>query len=214
MESPIRVFLVDDHRLFRLGIRSALVSEPGRFEIVGEAGTAAEFFRTVSAARPDIVLLDILLPDMNGEGVAAKLRRELPDIKILVLSADVNENRIAKLLSTGIEGFISKNTAVDDLKKAIELIMEGGNYFGRDVSSLIRYVRVSRMNVPSTVFTDRESEVIELCSKGLSAKEISERMDVNVATVNTFKNNIFKKLGINSSVELVLYALKHGIITL
>ena len=96
----------------------------------------------------------------------------------------------------------------------MEYVAEGAEYYGRDIASLIHYVRVNRKEEEEAVFTPRENEVIRLCAEGLSAKEISERLSINIATVNTHKNNIFKKLGINSSVGLARYAIKHGIINL
>ncbi|MBR6417011.1 MAG: response regulator transcription factor [Bacteroidales bacterium] len=210
---PTKIIMVEDHQLFRLGISTALKSQPEKYNVVGEASNAAEFFQIIETTDADIVLLDIHLPDQSGIEIASKLIQLRPAMKILVLSAENDAETIAKLIETGINGFISKNATMKELFIAINYIEEGAEYFGKDISKIIRDIKVAKKDGKEQ-FTERENEIIALCSEGLTAKEIADRMNINVATVNTHKNNIFKKLGINNSVELVIYALKNGIIKL
>ena len=213
MNHPTKIIMVEDHQLFRLGISTALKSQPEKYNVVGEASNAAEFFQIIETTDADIVLLDIHLPDQSGIEIASKLIQLRPAMKILVLSAENDAETISKLIETGINGFISKNATMKDLFIAINYIEEGAEYFGKDISKIIRDIKVAKKDGKEQ-FTERENEIIALCSEGLTAKEIAERMYINVATVNTHKNNIFKKLGINNSVELVIYAMKNGIIKL
>lgn len=210
---PTKIIMVEDHQLFRLGISTALKSQPEKYNVVGEASNAAEFFQIIETTDADIVLLDIHLPDQSGIEIASKLIQLRPAMKILVLSAENDAETISKLIETGINGFISKNATMKELFIAINYIEEGAEYFGKDISKIIRDIKVAKKDGKEQ-FTERENEIIALCSEGLTAKEIADRMNINVATVNTHKNNIFKKLGINNSVELVIYALKNGIIKL
>ena len=210
---PTKIIMVEDHQLFRLGISTALKSQPEKYNVVGEASNAAEFFQIIETTDADIVLLDIHLPDQSGIEIARKLIQLRPAMKILVLSAENDAETISKLIETGINGFISKNATMKELFIAINYIEEGAEYFGKDISKIIRDIKVAKKDGKEQ-FTERENEIIALCSEGLTAKEIAERMYINVATVNTNKNNIFKKLGINNSVELVIYAMKNGIIKL
>ena len=202
---PTKIIMVEDHQLFRLGISTALKSQPEKYNVVGEASNAAEFFQIIETTDADIVLLDIHLPDQSGIEIASKLIQLRPAMKILVLSAENDAETIAKLIETGI--------TMKELFIAINYIEEGAEYFGKDISKIIRDIKVAKKDGKEQ-FTERENEIIALCSEGLTAKEIADRMNINVATVNTHKNNIFKKLGINNSVELVIYALKNGIIKL
>ncbi len=213
MNYPIRIIIVEDHYLFRAGITSVLSSVKDKYDVVGEASTVAEFDALYEKTDADLLLLDIRLPDGNGIDIARKLSEQKSALKILVLSAENDPSTITNLLEAGINGFISKNAPSQELFTAIDYIMEDGDYFGKDISKLIRDIRVAKKSAKEP-FTDRENEIIALCSEGLTAKEIAEKMHINVATVNTHKNNIFKKLGINNSVELVIYAIKTGIITL
>lgn len=211
-ESPVRVFLVDDHLLFRIGIRTAFTNASVPIEVVGEAGSAADFFEILPKVRFDVVLLDIILPDLSGVEVARRLKKERPDLRILVLSAESDPDTVCSLVEIGVDGFISKSVPVDELRRAVDYVASGIEYFGRDISRIIRDVKTARSKRDSG-FTDRENDIIDLCARGLSVKEMADRLGITIKTVETHKNNIFHKLGINSSVELVRYALKNGIIS-
>jgi len=212
----INVILVDDHELFRLGVRTAIESRHPDIAIVGEAKSGAEFFSVLeTVAAVDIVLLDIMLPDTNGIEIARHLKAEHPALKILAVSAENSSSTIEEMLNIGVEGFISKlNSNPDTLAEAIRSIMEGLEYFGKDISDIISrvYVATKKTTEISSEFSEQEKRVIECCHEGLSAKLIADRLGISIRTVDWHKSNIFRKLGINSTLEMVQFAVKNKII--
>lgn len=213
----IKIILVDDHELFRFGLKSAIEKRDDNIVIVGEAGSGEEFFRLIENTHVDIVLLDIILPDMSGVEIARRLKRERPEIRILAISSENTAEVVKQLIEIGIEGFISKRMGSSgELAEAIHNIMNGFEYFGKDISSIIYQIFVSQKNttkIPAE-FTDREREILLLSREGLQGKEIADRLGITPNTVRNHKANIFQKLGINNTVEMVQYALKKGIIKL
>ena len=211
----IKAILVDDHELFRIGVRTAIQERHPDIQIIGEAETGADFFALLRIALPDIVLLDIMLPDTTGIEIAQRMRQEYPDIKILAISAENTADVVRKMLDIGIEGFLTKRMGgVDTLAEAIRSVMDGFDYFGKDISDIIYRIYTAKTNTKETTieFTQQEQRIIELCHQGMFAKEIATRLNINSRTVEKHKENIFKKLGINSTHEMLQYALKNGII--
>ena len=211
----INAILVDDHALFRLGVKSAITGSHADINIIGEADCGNELFRLLETITPDIILLDIILPDIKGIEIAEKLRKERPEIRILAISAENTTDVIKKMLDIGVEGFISKRKgSADEIAEAIRTIMNGFEYYGDDISSIIYKIYVSKKKTAEITheFTERESEIIELCRVGLLSKEIAQRLNISSRTVDNHKSNIFKKLGINNTIEMVQYAIKNGII--
>ena len=215
-----KVLVVDDHALFRLGVCTALKLGDHPHEVVGEVGTAHECIEYLqsNAPKPDILLLDIILPDGSGEEVASKVRKDFPRIKILILSAETSEDVLLNLVETGIQGFVSKESVQDELYLAINAIMNGGQYFGKDINSLLKSLMSDascneRLRAKS-IFSERERIVIELCSEGYPTKIISDKMGISPRTVDAHKANIFAKLGVTNTVELVRYAIKHRLVKL
>jgi len=212
----VKTIIVDDHKLFRMTLNMALTSCPD-ITVVGEAGSGAALFRLLETASADMVLLDVVLPDMSGIEIARRLRCDYPALKILAISAEKTGETVRPLLDAGIDGFISKEAGeVDEIVRAMRLITDGEEYFGKDISTIIYEIYVSKKHTADITpkLTDRELEIILLCRDGLQSKEIADRLGITTFTVNTHKNNIFKKLGINTTVEMIQYALKHKIIHL
>jgi DNA-binding NarL/FixJ family response regulator len=211
----IQTIIVDDHSLFRIGLRATLTSNCTDICVSGEADCGKALFAILPSTPCDLVLLDINLPDMSGSEIAGRLRREYPQIKILAISAENTADTVNAMLDAGIDGFISKQLSnANELAEAIRSIMNGVEYFGRDITSILFgvYVSKKRTAAVSNEFTEREKEIILACRDGLLCKEIADRLGISIRTVNTHKENIFKKLGINNTMEMVQYALKHGII--
>ena len=211
----IRVIIVDDHRLFRMGMKTVFESRHPDIQVAGEAGCGKELFAVLDTTPADLVLLDINLPDMSGEAIVGRLRRDYPALKILAVSGEDTVETIESMLEAGIDGFISKQKGdADELAVAIRTIMDGLEYFGRDISAIIFgvYVAKKKTTEVSAEFTDREREIILACRDGLLCKEIASRMNVSINTINTHKKRIFMKLGINNTMEMVQYAMKKGII--
>ena len=211
----INVIIVDDQELFRLGVRAAIESRHPDLCITGEAETGAELFSLLEEVSVDILLLDIMLPDMSGIDIARRLKNERPEIKILAISAENSAPVVQAMLEAGIEGFISKrHGGVDAFAEAIRSISQGIDYFGKDISEIMYRIYVSKKKTAEVTseFTAQEKRIIELCREGLPGKLVADRLGISVSTVNNHKNNIFRKLGITNTMEMVRYALKNGMI--
>ena len=211
----INVIIVDDHELFRLGVKTAIENRHSDLRIAGEAESGAELFTLLTKVAADIVLLDIALPDMSGIDVARRLKTEYPQIKILAISAENATPVVQAMLDSGIEGFISKrHGGVDAFAEAIRSIVQGMEYYGKDISEIIYRIYVSKKRTAEVTseFTQQEKRIIELCREGLPGKLIADRLGISLRTVNNHKSNIFCKLGINSTLEMVQYAVKNGIV--
>ena len=208
----MNIGILDDHELIRIGVSSVLHDTTHVVSI--SAACAEDLFAALeSGTSCDLLLLDILMPGTNGFEVAKRMRTEYPDIKIIVLSVDTKEYVITRLMQIGIDGFISKNGLLEEVKLAIDSVAEGVPFYGRDLAVLVRDIVDAQPNKRSSaLLTKRELEIIEACCAGLLGKEISEKFHISLRAVNSHKTNIFNKLGISSSVEMVRFALEHGII--
>jgi len=213
----IRVIVVDDHRLFRMQVKAGFKYDYPEIFICGDAESGEALFALPELETADLVLLDIHLPGgISGLEIALRLRKEYPNVKILTISAENDGETVKSMVMAGINGYISKQKSdVDELAQAIKTIMSDLEYFGRDIASIIYDIFVAKKNTltPSRdEFTEREREIINLCRNGMMSKEIAAKLGISPGTVNTHKNNIFKKLNINNTMEMVQYALKKGII--
>jgi Response regulator containing a CheY-like receiver domain and an HTH DNA-binding domain len=211
----ISLILVDDHELFRLSLRTVIESRNTDIVVVGEAGTGLAFFDLLQTLTADIVLLDIALPDISGIEIARRLKVERPNMKILAVSAENASSTVEEMLQIGIEGFVSKsNCKPDILADAIRSVMQGLEYFGADIAEIISRIYIAKKKTTrvSEEFSEQEKSIIELCLQGLSAKLIADRLKISTRTVDWHKSNMFSKLGINSTLELVQFVVKNGII--
>ena len=211
----IQVIVVDDHRLFRMGLKTAINSGHPDIRIIGEAENAKELLTLLPDMPVDVVLLDINLPDKHGAEIARYIRQKYPAIKILAVSGENSSDTIKAMLDAGIEGFISKQLSdINELANAIHTVASGLEYFGRDIANIVFDVYVAKKKTVQVTneFTEREREIILACRDGLLCKEIAEKMGISINTINTHKKRIFQKLGINTTIEMVQYALKCGII--
>ena len=216
MERIINVIVVDDHRLFRMHTKAAFKYDYPDICICDDADSGETLFGLPSLATADLILLDINLPGgIGGIEITRRLRRDYPTVKILAISGDNTAETIRSMIEAGIDGFISKqNGDPDELADAIRSVMNGLEYYGRDIAAILFDVLVSKKKTPVATdeFTEREKEIIRLCRDGLQYKEIAARLGISINTVATHKKNIFMKLGINNTMEMVQYALKNGII--
>lgn len=214
----IKILLVDDHQIVRDGIKSLLSDSP-EIEIIGEAQNAYEFFELLKSTIPNIVLLDIALPSMSGIEVSKILSVEFPQIKILMLSMYTSEDFIFNALKSGIQGYLPKNTTRDELLLAINEIYNGREYFAKSISNTIlkSYVKSAKHgnkvseNKLSNL-TNREREILQYIVEGMNNPHIAEKLNISIRTVETHKTSIMRKLDLNSTVELVKFAIKNKII--
>ena len=211
----IRVLLVDDHPVVRKGISSCLARHE-HLLIVGEAADGLEAVAKAKELQPDIVLLDIDLPQMSGLVVAEVLRKELPNVKVLILSMYQRAEYLPRILESGARGYVLKGASPEELVKAIETITGGECYFSPEIARLaLNQVIQGNGNGPGpTDLTKREREVLTLVAEGLSNKEVATHLDVGVRTVETHRERIMCKLGIHSVAGLTRFALAKGMITL
>ena len=213
----IKVIIVDNYKLFRKSLRMNFETRHPDLFITGEAGSGTEFFGLLETTAVDIVLLDINLPDISGIEIARLLKSERPEVKIIAITAENSATTIEEMLQIGVEGFLSKdNSNGGTIAEAIRSVMHGLDYFGTDMSDIIRrtYVAIKKTTQVSSEFTEMERTIIELCHDGFPAKQIAERLGIVAKTVEWHKSNIFEKLGIRSTKELIKYAMKNGIISI
>jgi two-component system NarL family response regulator len=204
----IAVMLADDHRLVREALRDALAREAD-IHVVGEAGSGEEALALVARVRPDVLVLDIGLPKMNGIEVAARLRSTGSDAKIVALSAYTDKRFVTEMLRAGTNAFVAKSAAGLDLVRAIRAVMSGQTYLCPEIAGAV----VSSMNqgAASPRLGRREEEVLRLVAQGERSSGIAGRLNLSVATVEVHRRNIMRKLGLRSVAELTRYAVREGI---
>jgi DNA-binding NarL/FixJ family response regulator len=210
-----RIIIVDDHSIVRMGIKGALSIKCPDVCVVGEAADGKRFFDLLTTTEADLVLLDIMLPDTTGIEIARRLRKDYPELKILIISVETSLDIVQQLLEIGINGFLSKQHCTDDsLVDAIRCISDGTSYFGMDIAAIMSDIHTYKTKSTTENFdlSWREREIINLCHSGLKSKEIADKLNISPRTVENHKMNIFKKMGINNSSEMIQYAVKNDII--
>jgi len=215
----IRVLLADDHTLFRDGLRSLFAAEPD-IEVVGQASDGAEAVRRTAELSPDVVVMDIMMPGMNGIEATRIIRSEHPATRVLVLSMYDDEEYVQRLLAAGASGCMLKRATSDELVRALRDVVAGGTPLDPSVAAKVvrDYVRRVQGTDPDPSAagapTPREIEVLKLVAGGLTNQAIAERLGLSRRTVDAHRNNLMRKLGLHDVTELVKYALRHGIISL
>lgn len=221
MESKnINVALVDDHTLIREGIKMLIQSLPG-YSVVLECSNGKELTDKLSASgnRIDIILLDVRMPEMDGYETAAWLSKHRPDIKILALSTMDEETSIIKMIQNGAKGYVLKNVAPEELKRAVSDVLQKGFYFNEQVSQKVIGSLQGILNNNSTVSTllqlnENEKQFIHLACTEMSYAEIAREMNLSPRTIDGYRDTLFEKFEVKTRVGLVLFAVKHGIVIL
>jgi len=208
----IRILLADDHKILRQSLVSYLTQK--NIEVVGEAADGHETLRETIRLLPDIVILDISLPLLNGLDVAAHLKCEAPGVKVIILTMHKNEEFIRKAFQAGVVAYLLKDNALEELLNAIEVVSEGGVYISSKISSIVvsGFLGNDTRNVVSELVSSREREILQLLAEGLSNKDIANSLNLSLKTVETHRGNIMRKLGLHSIADLVLYAIRNHII--
>lgn len=210
--NKLRVFLADDHAIVREGLKLLIGAQPD-MEVVGEAGDGVAACREAKIQSPDIMLMDVSMPEMNGAQATECLKATCPQIKIIVLSAYADEVHVRKLLTAGASGYVLKRTLAEELTNAIRAVAKGGTYLDPAVAGKIvgDYVRpTASADKESGSLSPREQEVLLDIARGYSNKEISERLFIGVKTVEGHKARVMEKMEFASRAELVRYALHRG----
>jgi DNA-binding NarL/FixJ family response regulator len=214
MTKPIRVLVADDHMIVRTGIRHVLESEPG-FEVVGEAANGTEALSLAAELHPDVVVLDISMPDVSGLELAARLRNTGGGPRVLILSMHNNTEYVLESVRAGAHGYLLKDTAATELRTAIRAVCQGESYFSPPVASrLSAAVRGEHDQQPAGLdqLTGREREVLLGIAQGRTNKEIATGLGISHRTVETYRESLMRKLQIRTVAELTRFALGAGIL--
>lgn len=214
MPPTIRIVLVDDHALVRQGFRRILEDDPG-LQVAGEAGSAEEGIALVRQQRPDVVLMDMAMPDANGIQAAREILRERPETKVLVLSMYSDAQYVRSALDAGVSGYILKSALETDLTRAVRAVAAGQQYLSPELSGVLIKALRDRDEPEDDAFdklTDREKQVLQYIAHGKSNKEIASILGLSVNTIAVHRANLMSTLGVHKAAELVLYAVRKGLV--
>ena len=213
----VRVLLVDDHEVVRKGLRALLETKPD-VEVVGEAEDGRTAVQLAVEQRPDVVVMDVALPDLNGPGATRQIVAQCPGVRVLALSMHADSRFVSEMLAAGASGYVLKTCKVDELVKAVSTVVAGQAYLSPEVAGPVvqGYVAHLSDNAESGtgVLSDREREVLQLLAEGKSTKQIASRLDVSVRTVDSHRQHIMDKLDLHSVAELTKYAVRAGLTSL
>lgn len=207
---PIRVVLADDHVLVRQSLRSFLEREG--IQVVGEASDGQELIGVVSRLRPEVAVLDISMPLMNGLEAAGEIHRASPDTKAILLTRHDEEQYVTEALRMGVKGYVLKNQAATDLVHAIHQVCRGGFYLSPGVSGAVAEALLSKTARPPDPLTSRERQVLQLISEGKSTKDVACLLGISAKTAESHRARLMHKLDIHETATLVRYAIRRGLI--
>ena len=212
----IRVLLADDHKLFRAGIRS-LLQTLDDIEVVAEAGDGREALRLAAAHRPDVVLMDIMMPNLNGLDAAARIAHAYPHTRVIMLSMSADEDSVLKTLRAGAVGYLVKTADPAELELAIRAAMRGEKFLSSAVSEHVVSVCLNRLDKEQTSLerlTPRQREVLQLVAEGHTTKDIAKRLEISTKTAEAYRGEIMRALDIHDIASLTRYAIRTGLVSL
>ncbi len=214
--SDLRIVLADDHELVRAGLKSLVDATPG-MRVVGEAATGVGAVECARELSPDVLVMDVSMPVLDGVGATEQITRDCPGVKVLALTAHEDRGHLTRLLQAGAAGYLVKRAAVDELVRAIRIVAAGGTYVDPELAgSLLRRVaQPSRVGplASGDPLSAREEEVLRRIAWGQSNKAIAAELGLSTKTVETYKSRITEKLGLRSRTEMVRFAVQHGWLT-
>ncbi|HXG39041.1 MAG TPA: response regulator transcription factor [Bacteroidota bacterium] len=216
--SKIKILIADDHALIRTGIATLLQSYP-EFVVVGEATDGAEAVEMTGKVQPDVVLIDLAMPKMNGIEATRQIRERFPKTRVLVLTMHENDEYIYQILKSGAGGYVLKDASREELCNAIRAVARGEKFFSPRVSEIMVESFVKRREQPPVELssadiplTKREKEILSLVVEGLTNQQIADKLFISPRTVDTHRTNIMQKLDLHDVASLVRYAIKHGLV--
>jgi DNA-binding NarL/FixJ family response regulator len=210
----IRLVIVDDHQMLIDGIKSLLKNEP-LFEVVGESTSSVKAIELIKELKPDILLTDINMPELDGIELTKRVKPVLPEMKVLVLSMFNDKSMISEMMNAGADGYILKNTGRDELVEALTKLNQGGMFFSNDVASeMMRSIAQQTKPEPQRIInlTEREIEIVKLIAEEFSNAQIAQKLFISERTVETHRKNILRKTGTHNALSLVKYAMEYGIV--
>jgi len=209
---PVRIVIVDDHIFMRDLMARALTRQRKRYEVIAAVGTAADAVASCERLKPDLLILDINLPDQNGIDALPELRRVAARMRVLLCTGFPTDDRISDLAALGAHGFVEKTNSWDRFLSAIESVSRGEYYFCAQNSGIDLKANQSQKARYSSPLTTREKEIIVLVAHGFTSKEIAAKLGISVATVETHRTNLMTKLGVRNVAGLVSYAVRRGLV--
>lgn len=214
--ADVRILLADDHSIVRRGLRSALEEEPG-YQVVGEAANGREAVRLAEQLTPDVAIMDIGMPQLNGIEATSQILKVSPQTKVVILSMHSDETYILRALTAGAKAYLLKDTAENDVLAGVRAVLQGKAYFSPAIAQTlledyIGYLRRRGLDDTYDLLTEREREVLQLLAEGKSNKEVANLLHVGLSTVETHRTNLMQKLNLHSTAEIVLYAVRKRII--
>ncbi|MBI4558561.1 MAG: response regulator transcription factor [Candidatus Hydrogenedentes bacterium] len=213
----IRVLLADDHKLMRDGLSSLLQKEP-RVEVVGVAESGRSAVQLAKELQPDVMVMDVAMPDLNGVEAARRIRMENPNVRVLALSMHDDKRFVARMLQAGASGYLLKDCACGELVRAIETVHRKQVYLSESITTLVTDEYKRQLTTtgasPEVILSPKEREVLQLLSEGKSTKQIAAKLHVSVKTIETHRTQIMEKLDLHSVAELTKYAVREGITSL
>lgn len=211
-----RVLLADDHTLVRAGLRKLIESIP-EIEVVGEAADGQALLELLVVTQPDLILMDIAMPGLNGLEATARITKSWPTIRVLILSMHQNEEYVRQALRHGAAAYLLKDAAPQELELALRAVLRGVTYLSAAVTKGVMDDYVQRLrseDQPGAQLTPRQREVLQLIAEGLSTKEIARRLDLSVKTIDTHRTQLMRQLDIHEVTGLVRYAMRVGLISM
>jgi two-component system response regulator NreC len=213
----IRILLADDHQLMRSGLRLLIEQQPG-LTVVGEAGDGREVVSLAKSLKPDVVVMDIGMPNLNGIEATHQITQSQPEIAVVILSMHSDESYVLRVLKAGAKGYLLKDSADADLIKAVHAVAGGKSFFSPAVSKVllddyVRKLKRSGIEDAYDLLTPREREILQLIAEGKSNKDVANLLNLSVYTIETHRSNIMEKLHLRGLPELILYAVRKGIIS-
>ncbi|OAI41644.1 LuxR family transcriptional regulator [Planctomycetaceae bacterium SCGC AG-212-D15] len=210
---PIRVVLGDDHELMRAGIRS-LIKELDQVEVVGEAGNGRDCLRLVETLRPDVVLMDIMMPEMNGLDATARIVSKHPNVRVIILSMNASEEHVLQALRAGASGYLLKNIGPAELAAAIREVSQGDKHITAAVAKHVMKGFLEGGKTSSVErLSPRQREVLQLVAEGNSSKEIARKLNISVKTAEVHRSDLMKALDIHDVASLARYAIRVGLVS-
>jgi two-component system, NarL family, response regulator NreC len=212
----VTILLVDDHPMIRQGLRN-LLGDVSDFQVVGEASDGLEALREIELKKPDVLVIDIMMPNLNGLGVLVQIQKLSPRTHAIVFSMQSAEVYVLEAMRAGAAGYILKDTGPGEIVQAIYAVMSGNRYVSEQLSEWLEENSLSVDEIPvdlQQTLTMREREIIQMVAEGQSSNQIGNKIGISPRTVEIHRSNLMKKLNLKNQAELILYAIKHGIISL
>jgi two-component system, NarL family, response regulator NreC len=215
--NPIRILLADDHTVIRRGLRALLERQNG-FVVVAEAADGREAVETAAAVGPDVAVIDIGMPNLNGIEAARRITEKRPETAVVILSMHADESYVLRALKSGARGYLLKDSPEEDLINAIRAVHQGKAFFSPEISKMLaedymRQMRQRGVEDSYELLTPREREILQMLGEGNSNKEVATKLNLSLHTVETHRGNVLEKLNLHSTAEMILYAVRKGIVT-